>query len=122
YLTECSLCMAEKRSLSRNVARRLSGSSANGSTVAARSPPTGLLGEFGRGQLNRRPKARDRVAGAKWSATELDLQVASPGPGRHRLSGRIILSETVHRRGNREVTSNNYTLFPARNGIEQTCA
>jgi hypothetical protein len=45
------------------------------------------------------------VEKTNWSAAELDLQVASPGPGRHRLSGRErILAETLHQRGNRVVT------------------
>ena len=43
-----------------------------------------------------------------WSAIELDLQVASPGPGHHRLSGRdSIFAEMLHQRGNRIVTTNN---------------
>jgi len=43
------------------------------------------------------------------SAAKLDPQVASPGPGRHRLLERErILAETLRQRGNRVVTNKQF--------------
>ena len=43
------------------------------------------------------------------SAAKLDPQVASPRPGRHRLSGRErILAETLRQRGNGVVTNKQF--------------
>jgi hypothetical protein len=92
-------------------------------TVAApvhHCPDGGFPGVVGRNSRGAEPHDREE----DWSAAELDPRVASPRPGRHRLSGReCILAETPHQRGNRAVTNKQFGRMLVPNsepGIEQT--
>jgi hypothetical protein len=83
-------------SLNGDAPRKQSGDSASASVAPSPSacPRSGLL-RFGRGQFK-----------PNWSAAELNPQMASPGPGRHRLSGRgRIFAKMLGQRSNREVTN-----------------
>jgi hypothetical protein len=100
-----------KAVLNRNVAPRQSGGSASASVAPSPSRCPRLSGAI---------QAAPRTTPDNWSAAELDPQVASPGPGRHRLSGRgRILAETLRQRGNHVVTNKQFgrwflCLFPGR--------
>jgi hypothetical protein len=83
-----------------------------GSASASVAPPPPVAG---RRTSSGAPNHMVEFVRSNWSAVELDLQVASPGPGHHRLSGRDrIFAEMLHQRGNRIVTTNNLVTGPIR--------